>query len=227
MPSLTSFNRDTFEKLSQESRARKREILRSVVRFDESTKILDIGGQIDPEGQQILETHPHKHNITVVNLETSHLETIKKTYPEINCLEGDATRLPFPDKSFDIVYSNAVIEHVGDYAAQQRMADEVRRVGKRWFITTPNRWFPFEFHVRMPLLSWLPPRLMHRVARLWGYNHHERRYQSGCDYSDTQLLTARQLRRAFPDSIILKPRVTIWPETLVIIGPKSALSAPN
>ena len=105
------------------------------------------------------------------------------------------------------------------------MADEVRRVGKRWFITTPNRWFPFEFHVRMPLISWLPPRMMHKAARMWGYNHMQGRYQSGCDYSDVHLMTAGQLRRAFPDSLILKPRVTIWPETLVIVGPIDAAAS--
>ena len=103
------------------------------------------------------------------------------------------------------------------------MADEVRRVGKRWFLTTPNRWYPFEFHVRMPFISWLPPKLMHRAARLWGYNHVSCRYQRGGDYSDVHLLTAAQLREMFPDSLILKPRVTFWPETLVVVGPMSAM----
>jgi hypothetical protein len=137
---------------------------------------------------------------------------------------ADARELPFRNREFDLVYSNAVIEHVGDVTDQRRMADEVRRVGKRWFVTTPNRWYPFEFHARMPFLSWLPPGLLHHVARVWAYHHVERRYRSGNDYSDVQLLTARQLGRLFPDSLVLKPRVTFWPETLVVVGPRAATS---
>jgi len=60
-------------------------------------------------------------------------------------LLGDALDLRWPDKYFDAVYSNAAIEHVGDFDSQKRMAAEVMRVGKRWFVTTPNRWYPFEF----------------------------------------------------------------------------------
>ncbi|MCA8975245.1 MAG: class I SAM-dependent methyltransferase [Planctomycetes bacterium] len=214
-----------FDRLSKRSRELKMSLLREYLPLSGNERILDIGSQVDSQSRQILERVEDKANITAVNLLGDHLDAIRDAYPGIHVMRADACRLPFADHSFDIVYSNAVIEHVGDFAAQRAMADEVRRVGKRWFITTPNRWFPFEFHVRMPFLSWLPPRLMHRAARLWGYNHMQRRYQSGCDYSDVHLMTAAQLRRAFPDSVILKPRVTIWPETLVIVGPKTALGS--
>ena len=50
------------------------------------------------------------------------------------------------------------------------------------------------------------------------------RYQSGCDYSDVHLMTASQVQRAFPDSKVLKPRVTVWPEQLVVVGPEPAAS---
>lgn len=210
-----------FNSLSKRSRELKMELLRDHVPLRGDERILDIGSQVDNQSRQILERVENRKNLTAINLLGDHLEEIRGAYPGIHVMRADACELPFADKSFDLVYSNAVIEHVGDFAAQKRMADEVRRVGRRWFITTPNRWFPFEFHVRMPLISWLPPRLMHRAARVWGYNHVRRRYQPGCDYSDVHLMTARQLRAAFPDSIVLKPRVTIWPETLVIVGPKS------
>jgi hypothetical protein len=60
---------------------------------------------------------------------------------------------------------------------------------------------------------------MHRATRLWSHNHVLGRYQSGIDCSDVSLLSARQLRRMFPDSLVLKPRITFWPETLVVVGP--------
>lgn len=211
-----------FNRLSTRSRRIKMELLQRYLPLQGTERVLDIGSQVDSQSRQLLERFPDQSRITAANLLPEHLDNIRAAYPGIHTVQADARKLPFEDKAFDLVYSNAVIEHVGTLADQQRMADEVRRVGKRWFVTTPNRWYPFEFHARMPFLSWLPPRLMHKAARLWAYNHVHHRYQSGNDYSDVHLLTARQLRRLFPDSLVLKPRVTFWPETLVVVGPVAA-----
>ncbi|MBL8727542.1 MAG: class I SAM-dependent methyltransferase [Planctomycetes bacterium] len=211
-----------FNRLSLRSRRIKMELLQRYLPLQGTERVLDIGSQVDTQSRQLLERFPDQSRITAVNLFPEHLESIRAAYPGIHTVQADARSLPFPDKSFDLVYSNAVIEHVGDLADQQRMAEEVRRVGKRWFLTTPNRWYPFEFHARLPLVSWLPARLMHKTTRLWSYNHVHGRYQPGNDLSDVQLLTARQLRALFPDSLIVKPRVTFWPETLVVIGPLAA-----
>ena len=208
-----------FERLSQRSRRIKMGLLERYLGLRGTERVLDIGSQVDFQSKQVLERFPDRSLVTAVNLMDQHLDAIRAAYPGIQTVQADARDLPFEDKSFDLVYSNAVIEHVGGFSDQARMAAEVRRVGKRWFLTTPNRWYPFEFHARMPFLSWLPPKLMHKVARLWAYNHVQRRYRSGNDYSDVNLMTARQLRQLFPDSLILKPRVTFWPETLVVVGP--------
>lgn len=208
-----------FNRLSQRSRSIKMELLQRYVPLRGTERVLDIGSQLDFQSRQLLERFADKSRITAVNILPEHLRAIRAALPGVRTVLADARTMPFRDQEFDLVYSNAVIEHVGDFADQRRMADEVRRVGKRWFLTTPNRWYPFEFHVRMPLLSWLPPRWMHKAARLWGYDHIQRRYRSGNDYSDVRLLTAAELRRIFPDALILKPRVTFWPETLVIVGP--------
>ena len=70
--------------------------------------------------------------------------------------QGDACALPFPDGAFDVVHSNAVIEHVGGRERQEAFVREALRVGRRVFLTTPNRWFPIEVHTRLPLVHWLP-----------------------------------------------------------------------
>lgn len=208
-----------FQRLSTRSRRIKMELLQRYVPLQGTERILDIGSQVDVQSRQILERIDDKRRIVAANLMPQHLVNIRAAYPGICAVRTDARLLPFADKTFDLVYSNAVIEHVGGLEDQRRMADEVRRVGKRWFLTTPNRWYPFEFHARMPFLSWLPPRLMHKVARVWAYNHVLGRYRPGNDYSDVHLMTARQLRQLFPDSLVVKPRVTFWPETLVVVGP--------
>ena len=216
-----------FNRLSLRSRRIKMELLERYLPLSGTERVLDIGSQVDAQSRQILERFPDKGRITAANLFPEHLETIRKAYPGIHTVQADARKLPFEDKTFDLVYSNAVIEHVGTLEDQQRMADEVRRVGKRWFLTTPNKWYPFEFHARMPLVSWLPPKAMHKLTRMWAYNHVKGRYQPGNDFSDVHLLTARQLRRMFPDSLVIKPRVTFWPETLVVVGPVGGDRAPG
>ena len=83
-------------------------------------------------------------------------------------MQGDACALPFPDQSFDVVFSNAVIEHVGDVERQRQFVAEALRVGRRVFVTTPNRWFPIEVHTRLPLVHWLPKGGSDRAYELTG-----------------------------------------------------------
>ena len=83
-------------------------------------------------------------------------------------MAGDACALPFADQAFDVVFSNAVIEHVGDVGRQRQFVAEALRVGRRVFITTPNRWFPIEVHTRLPLVHWLPRAASDRAYDLAG-----------------------------------------------------------
>lgn len=62
--------------------------------------------------------------------------------------------LPFLDRSFDLVLSNAVVEHVGGEREQRAFVAEHARVGRHWILTTPNRWFPVESHQRVLFLHW-------------------------------------------------------------------------
>jgi len=66
----------------------------------------------------------------------------------------DGRALPFRDASFDLVISNAVIEHVGERHDQQAFVREHERVGRAFMITTPNRWFPVESHTRTLFRHW-------------------------------------------------------------------------
>jgi ubiquinone/menaquinone biosynthesis C-methylase UbiE len=69
---------------------------------------------------------------------------------------GNGCDLPFSDNSFDLVFSNSVIEHVGEVEDKAKFAKECDRVGKKIYIQTPNRWFPIEPHILAVFIHWLP-----------------------------------------------------------------------
>lgn len=220
-PLLTYRDKDgvmgIFRKFSRISRIRKNHLFQKLLQEIPDAKILDIGSEIGEKDFFFIDSHPYKHNITSINISPEHVNKIKETYPEVTASVGDARSLEFPDNYFDVVYSNAVIEHVGDLEDQFKMASEVMRVGKNWFITTPNRFFPFEFHMRLPLVTWLPHKVMHWFGSHCGYNHVHRKYMSGNRYY-VRLVTPTGFKRMFPGSCVIQQRVTVMPETLIAVG---------
>jgi ubiquinone/menaquinone biosynthesis C-methylase UbiE len=208
-----------FERFSKISRKRKLEVFFELVKNTQTIKVLDVGGEIG-NTSLLFDLLPNKKNISVINISEEDIRAISKAYPEVDARVGDACKLPWPDNYFDIVYSNAVIEHVGDFEKQKKMASEVMRVGKKWFVTTPNRWYPFEFHMRLPFVTWLPFHGYLKAGSLICFNHVKRRYVFFQKIEHLRLMTANELRMCFPDSRIIEQRVTFLPETLIAIGEK-------
>ena len=92
-------------------------------------------------------------------------------------VRGDARDLPFPDQSFAYVVSNAVIEHVGGPDGARKMIAESRRVASVGYLhTTPNRWFPIEPHLMLPLIHWLPETVRQRVFAAVGFTSYTREH---------------------------------------------------
>lgn len=132
--------------------------------------------------------------VVVVNLIPEDIEVPEGVRLEV--MAADGRRLPFESGSFDWVFSNAVIEHVGGWEDQRRFAGEIRRVASRgYFVTTPNRYFPLEPHTLLPFYQFLPVRLQRRVAP----------YSPGYlrQYEEINLLSSAQMRNLFPEAHII------------------------
>jgi SAM-dependent methyltransferase len=147
------------------------------------------------------ELYPWPERITALGLHEG--AGFRARYRNISYVQGDACALPFADGAFDIVFSNAVIEHVGGRDRQRQLVSEAIRVGRRVFITTPNRRFPVEVHTRLPLVHWLPDALSHRVYGAAGKSIG----------SEVDLLTRRSFAQLFPGRV----RVVSLGLTLVAI----------
>jgi ubiquinone/menaquinone biosynthesis C-methylase UbiE len=137
----------------------------------ESEKVLDIGVTSDQsyESSNYFEAlYPWKQRITAAGLDDASF--LERQFPGVRFVPADATALPFADASFDLVHSSAVLEHVGCRARQKQMLAECLRVARRGVcLTTPNRWFPVEFHTQLPLLHWLPVTIYRPLLRKLGY----------------------------------------------------------
>lgn len=168
-------------------------------------RILDIGGtnsfwdKRGWAGRQDVE-------VVLVNLDAE-----ERAHANIDPRVGDATDLrEFPDRSFDIVFSNSVIEHLEKYDRQAAMAAEVRRLAPVYWVQTPNFWFPIEPHFLTPAWHWLP--VDARVAllrrRRWGW-------RGPCPDADQaralvreiRLMRSPELRRLFPDATLQEERI--------------------
>jgi len=137
-------------------------------------------------------------------------------------LAGDARAMTmFGDGEFDMVFSNSVIEHMGSLVGQQRMAAEVQRVGRHYFVQTPNRAFPLEPPFLFPWFQYLPRKLrialVQRFSLGW-YERRPRREDATALVDEHRLLNADELRALFPRATIYRERVAGLTKSFVAYG---------
>lgn len=144
---------------------------------------------------------------------------------------GDARALPeVPDGAYDLVFSNSVIEHVGVFAEQLRMAREVKRIGRNYLVQTPNRWFPIEPHFLVPGWQFLPRDLrvfLHQHFRTGWYGRAGSYLQARITVDDVLLLDERDLRAMFSEAMILRERVAGLTKSLIVWGGVVATDRPD
>tara|TARA_B100000963_G_scaffold139462_1_gene121439 strand:+ start:820 stop:1524 length:705 start_codon:yes stop_codon:yes gene_type:complete len=140
--------------------------------YNDNQSLLDIGTtpSFDIEQNIILEKTKNNRNITC--LSDQDCSILEKKYPNIkDFIIGDGTNTDFKDMSFDIVHSNATLEHVGSYNNQIAFVKEALRISKNHvFIQTPNRFYPIDFHTNLPLIHWLPKKIHRKILKFIGLN---------------------------------------------------------
>ena len=164
-------------------------------------KILDVGGTSDFWERTGIMSEGGDLSITLLNLEAE-----PTNYSSLVSLAGDARDLNrFSDGQFDIVFSNSMIEHMPSFADQQRCAQEMKRVGLRYFVQTPNRYFPIEPHFLYPYFqfypAWLKAFLLRWVNIGW---YPVASWEDAVETSGSvRLLTKRDMQRLFPGAAIV------------------------
>jgi 2-polyprenyl-3-methyl-5-hydroxy-6-metoxy-1,4-benzoquinol methylase len=170
---------------------------------NQSIRILDVGGaEYFWKNSALLQ----RNNFEILLLNLQKTET---THSKIKSVAGDATAMPeFLDKSFDIVFSNSVIEHLYTFENQKKMAKEILRVGKSFFVQTPNSYFPIESHYALPFAQFMPKKLLFflltqtKLSRLAKWNPKDAQQY----LDEIRLLNESEMKTLFPGSKIYKEK---------------------
>jgi hypothetical protein len=177
------------------------------------TRILDVGGH-----PKCWWDVPTKAQITTLNIYP--LDEYDRSFltPNQKTVVGDGTELAYEDKSFDIVFSNSVIEHLGTESRQAKFAAEARRVGKGYWIQSPAKEFFIEPHYFAPFIHWFPKRVQRRLLRnfsLWGLLGRPTEETLDSVLAELRLLRSVEYRCLFPDARIWSERFFGLPKSYV------------
>ena len=177
------------------------------------TRVLDVGGT--PDCWRFLPVQP---KLVFLNTPRAKEEVGESAV----WVAGDGRLLPFADRAFDIVFSNSVIEHVGGADSQRRFATEVKRVGRGYWVQTPDRWFPVEQHLLTPLIHWLPKRWQRAIVpkfTVWNLvvraTPDRRQFYLEHYLNEVKLLSEGDLKGLFPGAKLIRERFCGWSKSLI------------
>jgi hypothetical protein len=179
-------------------------------------RLLDVGGTYDYWVQRGW-VGREDVQITIVNLGVQ-----ERVIENVDIRDGSALDLSgYPDGSFDVVYSNSVIEHLFTLDNQRRMVKEILRVACSYWVQTPNYWFPIEPHFHVLGWQWLPRSI--RTALLMKYRCGWRgpvqsREDAEILVDEVRLLSARELQSLLPEGYLWRERIFGVTKSLVAYG---------
>ena len=180
-------------------------LIETIIAERGKARILDLGGRETywQIGRDFIEVNRDNLHFTLVNLEKDAVED----HTLFESLVGDATDPSLlAGRSFDLVHSNSVVEHVGDFPDMKRFAENTKRLAPRYYVQTPNYWFPYEPHFRFPGFQYLPRAV--RVAMIQrfslGFFPRIETAQAARDIiRHHHLVSTRQMRELFGDARII------------------------
>lgn len=189
----------------------------STIKPADSDVLLDVGGYPD-----FWTLHPQPvARIDAVNFHEVSWHPEKAPGHHIRSFLGDGCALKMPDRSYDIGFSNSVIEHVGSWEKQQAFASEIRRVAKSLWVQTPAYECPIEPHYMTPFIHWLPRHLHKRILRwftVWGWLERPNPRAIKAMVDSIRLLRKREMEELFPDCKIMTERLLgIFPKAYIAV----------
>ena len=200
--------------VGQRMRSRRWDWFRAEFPDIESMSVIDLGGT----AEAWLRAPVRPASVHVVNLEP---ESAESPAPWIRAEQADACDLPgrILSGTYDLVFSNSVLEHVGGLAQRLRFAEAVHKLADRHWVQTPYRYFPIEPHWLFPGFQFLPLAARGQLSRRWPLVHTKAATRrDGLEAALwVELLSISELSYLFPTSVIRAERLLGLPKSLVAI----------
>lgn len=202
--------------LANKFRRKRFSIFKDLIRdLPRPVKILDAGGTVNYWEQMGL-TGNIEFEITIVNPEIQE----NPAYGNIKQIKGDARNLSFfKNKSFDAVFSNSVIEHIPSAEGRKQFAAEIQRLGRSYFVQTPNYWFPFEPHFLFPFFQFFPVRIkiffLVNFSMGW-FKKCANKNEAMEVLKNNQLLEVKEFKSYFPDSKIQFEKIFLFKKSIIL-----------
>ena len=207
-------------------RRKRGEVFKQYLKPKAKDFILDLGGE---DGAYISQLLPFKTNVYIADINAKKLKrSAQKGYKTIQL--NEAGKIPVEDGYFDIIFCSSVIEHVTvdkkdiksiqtnrefrdvAFKRQKKLAGEIERVGKRYFVQTPYKYFPLESHSRLPfILVLLPRKVQIKIIKFF------RKFWFARTIPDWNLLTVKDMKFLFPGAKIIKERAFFFTKSLMAI----------
>lgn len=203
-------------KIAAYQRRKMFDVFLSATGIQRQDTVLDIGVTSDrtySHSNYFEYSYSYKDRITACGIDDA--KFLEEMYPGLRFVHADGRNLPFADREFDYVHSSAVLEHVGDSEKQTAFLREAWRVTRKGlFVTTPNRWFPVEFHTVMPFAHWFPACIFRKLCRM-------RNMEFFASEDNLNLLSAAGLRWLAAEAGMENFQVTSvalagWPSNLLL-----------
>jgi predicted SAM-dependent methyltransferase len=158
------------DKAAYNTRLKIYSILSEIIELDKLESIIDVG--VTADKTQIASNfferlYPNPEKITAFSDQDA--SWMENEYKGLKFRQGTALEMPFDKNTFELVFSSAVIEHIGSRNNQSKFIEECFRISRKYvFITTPNRYYPIELHTALPFIHWLPKNIHRKILKIIG-----------------------------------------------------------
>lgn len=224
--------RSIASKISTRAREKRAATFRSLFDLTAETKILDLGAQAGDHIRLVLDGTPVRtENVCIADMDGAAIRRGHAALGYNGIQIDESASLPFADNSFDIVFCSSVIEHVTApkdevwaadagfrdraFARQRQFADEIRRIGRSFFVQTPNRTFIMESHLWLPFVNFFPRGLLVTTIRFTN------RFWPFKSLPDFNLLDRCEMKELFPEAEIAVERKFGLVKSIMAIGRRS------
>jgi len=197
-----SFLYNFFKRITIKARGQFFIYFKESTNYSNEKSIIDIGTTPSLDSEQNIFLTKTQENQNITCLSNQDCKILLKKFNNIKeIIVGDGKNTLLDENSFDIVHSNATLEHVGSYNNQILFVRELIRISKEYvFLQTPNRYYPIDFHTILPFIHWLPKKIHRKFLKILKLNFYSKE-------ENLNLLSKNDLKKICKELEIIKYKI--------------------